>query len=252
VPFPSPHAPIIPNDEFDGKSQAGPYGDFVVQTDDACGRILAAIEQIGQMENTIVVFSADNGSEYYAYARDDKFDHWSSAPFRGVKRDIYEGGHHVPFLVRWPGVTKAGAVSDALISQVDFMATVASLVGYELPRNAAEDSHDFLPYLRGQTKAGPRRSMVHNTYANRYAVREGDWVLVDTKTGDERPVPAAWNKKHNQPPDDDAPSELYNLRQDPQQRRNLAAKHPERVQALQALLRTLREKGYSAPRLDVQ
>ena len=250
VPFPSPHAPIIPNDAFDGTSQAGPYGDFVVQTDDACGRILAALDQIGATENTIVIFTADNGAENYAYARDATYDHWSSAPFRGVKRDLYEGGHHVPFLVRWPGVTQPGRVSPALISQVDFMATLASVVGYGLPRDAAEDSHDFLAYLRGEAEAGPRRSMVHNTYANRYAVRDGDWVLVATKTGDERPVPAAWNAKHRQPADDDQPFELYHLEQDPQQRHNLATQHPERVAALQTLLQTLRDRGHSAPRLD--
>lgn len=252
VPFPSPHAPIIPNDEFDGRSSAGPYGDFVVQTDDACGRVLAALEQIGQADNTIVVFTADNGAEYYAYARDAKHDHWSSAPFRGVKRDIYEGGHHVPFLLRWPGVTAPGRVSDALVSQVDLMATFASVVGYELPRNAAEDSHDFLPYLRGEVETGPRRSLVHNTYANRYAMRDGDWVLIDTATGDERPVPAAWMLKHRQPADDDQPVELHNLKEDPQQRHNLAGQHPERVHAMQALLRAIRDKGNSAPRLDAR
>ncbi|MEM1442361.1 MAG: arylsulfatase, partial [Verrucomicrobiota bacterium] len=101
--FPSPHAPIIPNDEFDGKSEAGPYGDFVYETDDSCGRILAAIEEIGEAENTIVIFSADNGPEKYAYARDETYGHWSAEPLRGLKRDIYEGGHRVPYIVKWPG-----------------------------------------------------------------------------------------------------------------------------------------------------
>jgi len=250
VPFPSPHAPIIPNDEFDGKSQAGPYGDFVFQTDDACGRILKAIEDIGQTDNTIVIFSADNGSEFYAYTRDEKFDHWSSAPFRGVKRDIYEGGHHVPFIIRWPGVTKRGGMSDALISQVDLMATLAAMVGYDLPRNSAEDSHDFLPYLRGQVETGPRRSMVHNTQKDLYALRESDWVLIATKSGTTRPAPAKWTAKHTQPADDDQPVELYHLKEDLQQRHNLAAKHPERVQTMRALLKKLRDQGHSAPRLD--
>ena len=99
--FPSPHAPIVPTDEFDGKSQAGPYGDFVFQTDWTCGQLLNALDRNGLTENTIVVFTSDNGPERYAYARDRKFDHWSAAPFRGLKRDIYEGGHHVPFVIRW-------------------------------------------------------------------------------------------------------------------------------------------------------
>ena len=154
LPFPSPHAPIIPTDEFDGKSKAGPFGDYVVQTDDSCGQILAALRDAGLEQNTIVVFSADNGPEIYAYQRDETYDHWSAEPFRGLKRDIYEGGHHVPFVIKWPGVTKPGAVTPALISQVDLMATFASLLDYETPTDSAEDSYDFLPFL--SVKRAPR------------------------------------------------------------------------------------------------
>jgi arylsulfatase A len=250
VPFPSPHAPIIPNDEFDGKSKAGAFGDFVVQTDDACGQILAALREAGLEGNTIVVFSADNGAEIFAHERDKKFDHWSSGPFRGIKRDIYEGGHRVPFVIRWPGVVKAGGVSAALISQIDLMATFAALTGYELPRTSAEDSHDFLPYLRDPSVKPPRTTMVHNTLKNAYAIRHGDWLLVDAKTGNARPVPAAWMKKHDTPPDDGLPVELYDLAKDPGQRKNLADAHPEKVVELQALLKKTREQGHSAPRLE--
>lgn len=250
VPFPSPHEPIVPAHEFDGKSKAGPFGDYVVQTDDACGQILAAIEEIGATPNTIVIFSSDNGAEIYAYARDKKYDHWSSAPFRGLKRDIYEGGHHVPLVIKWPGVTKPGTVSDAMISQVDFVATFADLTGYELPEHSAEDSHDFLPFLKGDAKISPRTSIVHNTQANHYAIRDGDWLLIDAKTGYLRNPPKDWNEKHKQPADDEQPVELYNLKEDIQQRNNLAAGNPEKVAAMQALLKKLREQGYSAPRLD--
>ncbi len=250
VPFPSPHAPIIPNDEFDGKSKAGAFGDFVVQTDDACGQILTALREAGLEKNTIVVFSADNGAEIFAHERDKKFDHWSSGPFRGIKRDIYEGGHRVPFLIRWPGVVKAAGVSAALISQVDLMATFAALTGYDLPRTSAEDSHDFLPYLRDPSVKSPRTTMVHNTLKNAYAIRHRDWLLVDAKTGDARPVPAGWMKKHDTPPDDGLPVELYDLAKDPGQRKNLAAAHPETVAELQALLKKTRGQGHSAPRLE--
>lgn len=249
--YPSPHAPIIPNDEFDGMSRAGPYGDFVVETDHSVGQLLTALEESGLSESTIIVFSSDNGPENYAYARDEKFDHWSSAPFRGLKRDLYEGGHHVPFLIQWPGVTKPGSVSGALISQVDLMATFSALVGYAVPDNSAEDSHDFLPYLRGDTSTGPRTSMVHNTNPNHYALREGEWLLIDAPTGyTSRKAPPEWNRKHGQPDDDGQAVELYHLKQDPGQRHNLAAEHPERVESLRALLKRLREQGYSAPRLD--
>ncbi|MBX3421348.1 MAG: arylsulfatase [Pirellulaceae bacterium] len=250
VPFPSPHAPIIPNDEFDGKSLAGPFGDFVFQTDDACGRILNAIEDIGQSENTIIIFTSDNGPENYAYARDEKYDHWSSAPFRGLKRDIYEGGHHVPFLIRWPGVTQPGSLSDALISQVDLMATFAALLHYELPNDSAEDSHNFLPYLSGQSEQGPRTSIVHNTQKDHYALRDGDWLLIDARSGyTGHKAPDGWKAKHGHPAEDELPVELYHLKEDIGQRHNLAAQHPQRVECMQTLLKSIRAQGYSAPRL---
>ncbi|MFM1768982.1 MAG: Arylsulfatase [Verrucomicrobiota bacterium] len=249
--FPSPHAPIIPNDAFDGKSKAGPYGDFVVQTDDACGQMLAALREAGLADNTIVVFSADNGPENYAYARDEKYEHWSAAPFRGLKRDLYEGGHHVPFLLKWPGVTKAGAVSDALLSQVDLMATFAALVQFDLPRQSAEDSFNFLPWLQGKTAAPPRTTLIHNTNAKHYAIRDGQWLLVDAPSGHtSRQPPAAWVKKHRQPPDDPQPVELYNLKDDLGQRHNLAAQHPDQVARLKALLKKLQDQGHTAPRLN--
>ncbi len=245
--FPSPHAPIIPNDEFDGKSKAGAYGDFVYQTDWCCGKLLEALEEAGKAENTIVIFSADNGAERYAYARDEKFGHWSSGPFRGLKRDVYEGGHHVPFLVRWPGVVKPG-VSDALVSQIDVMATLAALTGYDLPADAAEDSHDLLPLLKGGAES-PRAAHVHNTYKNQYAVRHGEWVLVNAKNGYVSKGYDKWEKARGYPEDDKQPVELYNLKDDPGQKHNVAAEHPERVAELKALLAKIREDGHSAPRL---
>jgi arylsulfatase A len=241
VPFPSPHAPIIPNDAFDGKSGAGPYGDFVHETDDACGRILKALDEIGQTENTLVLFTADNGPENYCLERREKFGHWSSAPLRGQKRHIHEGGHRVPTVLRWPGVIKPGSTSSSLFAQTDLMATLASLVGYALPKNAAEDSFDFLPYLRGETARGPRTAMVHNTNANAYAIREGDWVLVHVRPSGAKARQEGGGRTER--------IELHNLREDISQTRNLAAQHPERVQALQALLDKLYAQGHSAPRL---
>ncbi len=246
--YPGPHAPIIPNDKFDGKSEAGPYGDFVVEIDDSIGQLLQALEDSGQADNTIVLFTADNGPEKYAYARDEKFDHWSAKPFRGLKRDIYEGGHHVPFIIKWPGVAKAGRVSDALVSQIDFMATIAAATGYELPDDQAEDSHNLLPHLQG--KAGKvRDTHIHNTRANSFAIRHGDWLLVADKHGYMSGRNAKWETKHKYPADDKSPVELYNLSSDIGQRANLAKANPERVAELKALLAKIREQGHSAPRL---
>jgi len=247
--FPSPHAPIIPNDEFDGKSKAGPYGDFVFETDDACGKLLRALEESGQADDTIVIFTADNGPEKYAYARDEKFDHWSSHPLRGLKRDIYEGGHHVPFIVRWPGVTESGSESDALVSQIDIMATLASAVGFELPDDCAEDSHNLLPALEDKSQS-VRETHVHNTFKDKYAIRHGDWLLVDHKDGYHSGRVKEWEKRHDYQSDNESSVELYNLREDIGQRKDLSQKEPSKVAELQSLLSKIRKQGYSAPRLE--
>ena len=247
--YPAPHAPIIPNDAFDGKSKAGPYGDLVNETDDSIGQLLKALKDSGQAENTIVIFTADNGPEHYAYARDEKYDHWSAHPLRGLKRDIYEGGHHVPFIIKYPGVTKAGSVNETLVSQIDFMATIASVVGFELPeKNAAEDSHDLLPLLKGDAKS-VRTTHIHNTSKGRYAIRDGDWVLVDTKSGYVSRRDKNWEKKHGYPEEESREPKLYNLKKDIGQRNDVAAKHAKKVKEMQALLKKIREQGYSAPRL---
>lgn len=250
--LPSPHAPIIPNDKFDGKSQAGAYGDFVYESDDACGQLLRVLEESGQAENTIVIFSSDNGPERYAYERSEKFDHWSSSPFRGLKRDIYEGGHHVPLIIRYPGVTKPGETSDALVSQIDLMATLAAVVDYNLPNDQAEDSHNLLPVLAGATHKA-RRAHVHNTKTNRFAIRSSEWVLINADHGYTRGVreeEKRWLKQHGYPADDDQLVELYNLTEDVGQRHNVAADHPEKVAELQRFLTQIRELGHSAPRLE--
>lgn len=244
-PLPSPHAPIVPTDEFDGRSQAGAYGDFVVQTDWSCGQLLEALKRSGHADNTIVIFTADNGPEKYAYARVENSDHWSAAPFRGLKRDIYEGGHHVPFVVRWPGVLEPGSVSSALISQIDIMATLAALLEYDLPSEAAEDSFNFLPLWRGQESAGPRTTHVHNTRKDHYAIRHHSLVLVDAPNGYVSGRNARWETRFDYPKSSEDSVQLFDLSIDPGQKNNLANEHPDRVAALQKLLRSIRRSGYS-------
>lgn len=247
--YPSPHAPIIPNDEFDGKSQAGPYGDFVYETDHSIGQLLQALEDSGQAQNTLVIFSADNGPEGYAYQRDVTYDHWSAHPLRGLKRDVYEGGHRVPFVIRYPGVTEPGAVCGALVSQVDLMATLAAVVKYDLPRkNAAEDSHDLLPLLKGETTKG-REIHVNNTFAHTWALRAGDWLLLTGRSGHHSGVGKGWKEKHGYPREESAKPRLFNLKKDPGQRVDLAGQHPDRVKTMALLLDEIRARGHSAPRL---
>jgi len=241
VPFNSPHAPIVPAAEFTGMSQAGGYGDFMAQTDAHAGRILRALAENGFAENTIVIFTADNGSERYAYERIHNHGHRSSGPLRGLKRDLYEGGHRLPFIVRWPGVVKPGTVSDALLSQVDLMATLAAAVGAPLPANTAHDSHNLLATWKDNAPS-PRRTLIHNTMANAYAVRHDQWVLIAAKTGAHSPVPA-WFNQENGYVAHDQPGELYNLAEDLAQKRNLYAENPAKVAELTQLLARVRQKG---------
>ncbi len=247
--YPSPHAPIIPNDQFDGISQAGAYGDFVYETDHSIGQLLDALEKSGKADNTLVIFSADNGAEHYAYARDVKFGHWSSHPLRGLKRDFYEGGHRVPLIVRWPDEFPSSRVCDALVSQIDLMATLAAIIDYELPDSAAVDSNDMTPLWRGKVDS-VRTSHVHNTSPNRYGIRDEHWLLIDSRDGYVSSRNVDWEKRHGYPQDDELPVELYNLKIDLGQRDNLAAQHPQIVEQLRQRLLQIQNQGHSAARLE--
>ena len=244
-PFTAPHAPIVPTDEFKDSSQAGGYGDFVTQVDDTVGQVLKALEASGFADNTLVIFTCDNGPEHYAFERIRKFEHRSMGPLRGVKRDIWEGGHRVPTIVRWPGKVPAGEVSDALVSQIDTMATLAELIGHELPAGAAEDSHSLLPLLQG-AESSPRKSLVHNTRRDHYAIRQGDWLLIDAPSGDLTRRPE-WYRKRAAFAKNPHPGALYNLREDLGQRTNLYAKHPDRVAQMKKLLAQTRQQGEVRP-----
>jgi arylsulfatase A len=157
-----------------------------------------------------------------------------------LKRHIYEGGHRVPTIISWPAVIKSGSVADTLFAQTDLMATFAAITATDLPDNAAEDSYNFLPYLRGEVKQGPRTSMVHNTNANAYAIREGEWVLVNVVP---KSAPSSKGKKNA------GKAELYQLKEDIGQTNDLASQHPERIKAMQELLDQTYSQGFSSPRL---
>lgn len=247
VAFPSPHAPIIPNDEYRGKSEAGPYGDFVFETDAMAGRILRALEQYGFSENTIIIFTADNGPERYAYDRLKHFDHWSSGTLRGLKRDVWEGGHRVPFVVTWPGKIQPGSRSEEIVSQVDIAATLAEVIGYELAPNQAMDSYDLTPVLFQQERSGPIRvATVQNTYKDVFALRQGSWVYIDAASGEHSASPDWFNQERGYKAQD-TPGLLYELGTDPAQQTNLFARHPEKVAEMKTLLERYRQGEPCAP-----
>ncbi|MBI1247886.1 sulfatase-like hydrolase/transferase [bacterium] len=241
VPFNSPHAPIVPTKEFEGKSQAGPFGDFVNMTDAMAGKILQAIKDNGFEDNTIVIFTADNGAEKYAYDRVKNYGHWSSTPFRGVKRDLYEGGHHVPFVVKWPGHVQPDSVNDSMVSQVDIMATLGAIVGTSIPDNQAIDSYNQLAVWTAGEES-PRSSIVHNTFDKAYAIRDGQWLFINAKTGAHSKTPK-WFDDERGYVEDGLPGELYDLKNDVDQKHNLYAEKPALVKQLKEKLESIRSHG---------
>jgi arylsulfatase A-like enzyme len=239
--LPSPHAPIIPNDEFDGKSQAGGYGDFMVQTDWVAGQVLKALKEKGLEDNTIIIFSSDNGTEAYAWKRAEKYGHFSMGNFRGLKRDVWEGGHHVPLVIKWPNQIEAGAISNELISQIDIMATMANIIGIDLPENAAPDSYNFMPVLKGEEYNSPiREATIHNTYASKWGVRKGDWLYINNPSGGHRELPESF-KELSGYTDFDTPGLLFNMKNDSEQRINLYEKYPKRIEELDKLIKEYRK-----------
>ncbi|MCA9189975.1 MAG: sulfatase-like hydrolase/transferase [Planctomycetales bacterium] len=237
-PWTSPHAPIVPTAEWQGKTKAGGFGDFMAESDWCAGQVLQALDENGFRENTLVIFTADNGPERYAYDRIRNFQHRSMGELRGLKRDIWDGGHRVPLVIRWPGVVPAGRVSGELISQVDFMATVAAIVGAVLPDSAADDSLNQLDLIKGASSSARTRH-VHNTNKDHYAIRKDNWVLINAPTGAVSQVPK-WFDEQFAYSKDEHPAALYNLNDDIAQRKNLFAEFPQKVAELRADLDALR------------
>ncbi|SOE23665.1 Sulfatase [Spirosomataceae bacterium TFI 002] len=234
--LPSPHAPIIPNDEFIGTSKAGAYGDFVVQTDWVAGEVLKALKENGFEENTLVIFTSDNGPENYAFARAENFGHFSMGDFRGLKRDVWEGGHHVPFIAKWPNKIKSGSVTNELISQIDIMNTVANILEVNLPGMAAPDSYNLLPVFFEKEYSKPlREATVHNTYANKWGIRKGDWLYINYKDGEQNRMPESFKKLRDYE-DFTTAGLLFNMKIDPYQRVNLYDENPDKVKELSEML----------------
>lgn len=235
--LPSPHAPIVPNSEFKGKSSAGGYGDFMFQTDFVVGELLNALDAHDLSDNTLVVFTSDNGPENYAIARYMKTGHNSSGGLRGFKRDIWEAGHRVPFIVRWPGKVKADSVVTDTISQIDLFKTLSSISGATLSEHIARDSLNMLPlWLNGRTKQPIRNVTIHNTFPNRYAIRIGDWVYLNST----RNMKLA--KDYNDSlgfPQFTTSDLLFNLKEDLGQKVNLASQEAARVKEMKARLEAI-------------
>ena len=250
----SPHSPIVPNPSFCGKSGIGPYGDFVCEVDWAVGKVTAALENAGIRDNTLVVFTSDNGPEDRVpddegvYERARRSHHYSMWQLRGIKRDVWEGGHRVPFIASWPAIIPAGRCCDQLISLTDLMATCANISGQDLPADAGEDSISMLPLLRGQTDRPTREYAVHHSASGKFAVRNGEWVLIDAPDGSDNNEPE-WFKKERDYTAHDCPAELFHLGEDLSERYNRYREQQGIVQKLMGVLQQAKSVGCTTSEL---
>jgi arylsulfatase A-like enzyme len=247
------HLPSFPGKDFRGRTKAGPHGDFIFQFDAVVGRLMKKLEELGVADDTLVMISSDNGPELPTVQDMRKtYRHDGAHPWRGVKRDNWEGGHRVPFIVRWHGAVKAGAKSAQVVNLTDIMATCAEIVGYKLPKEAAEDSTSLLPVLTGELpESKPLREFTIQQALRGNSIRTGKWKFLDHKGsgGNNYEKDGYWGASMFALPEKapDAPGQLYDLEKDPGERENLYLEHPEVVERLQKKLDEVVESGRSVP-----
>jgi arylsulfatase A-like enzyme len=247
------HLPSFAADAFKGKTKAGPHGDFIFELDHVVGELMRALDKHGLAENTLVVFSSDNGPEVpTVISMRNDHEHDGARPWRGVKRDNWEGGHRVPFIARWPGKVSPGSRSEQTICLTDLMATCAAIVEADLPNDAAEDSYDLLPVLLGAAGDKPlRQYTLHQTMSLALAIRHGPWKYLDHRGsgGNNYSLDGGWGMKLFALPEraPEAPGQLYRLDEDPGETTNLYFKHPEIVKELKAKLEEFKVSGRSVP-----
>jgi len=233
-PLTTPHEPIRPSERFQGKSGINAWADLMLETDWAVGEVLAALDRHKLAGNTLVIFAGDNGHTGYAGLKELLASgHKPCLAFRGYKAAIYEGGHRVPFLARWPGKIRPGSVRCDLICLNDIMRTCASIIGARLPATAAEDSCDILPELLGRASGrNSSRAVVHHSGDGVFAIRRGPWKLIPEQASPDQPGLVR-------------PGELYNFEEDISETRNVIGEHPALVRELSALLEKYRWEGRS-------
>ncbi len=235
LPLTGPHTPWVPTPEFAGKSKVGPYGDFVMQTDALVGRLAEALERTGLAKNTLLVVTSDNGS-HWPEGDIQRWGHRSNGPWRGQKADIHEGGHRVPFLVRWPGKVAPGSSSAVTACLSDLFATCLSVAGVPMSPDSGEDSFDLVPVLTGKG-AFARPYTIHHSAQGMFAIREGAWKLIEGQGS------GGFTRVRVEP--GEPPGQLYHLADDPAETRNLFAEKPDVLARLTGLLKKCRESGRS-------
>jgi arylsulfatase A len=240
VPFSAPHTPWLPTKEFAGKSKAGHYGDFTTQVDWCVGEIMKALDRTGAAKNTLIIVTSDNGS-HWRQQDVKQYKHDAHNGRRGMKADIHEAGHRVPFIARWPGKIKPGSISHQTICLTDFTATAAAVVGHDIPNDAAEDSYNLLPVLLGKTGDKPiREATVHHSLSGMFAIRKGRWKLVlGLGSG------GFTNPRNIKPKPAGPKGQLYDLEADPSEKNNVWSQQPKVVAELTTLLKQYRASDRS-------
>ena len=238
IPLSSPHAPIAPSEEWQGKSGLGAYADFVMQTDDVVRQILVSLDEAGLAENTLVFFTTDNGTSRAAPVTELRSQGYDPTyRLKGRKSDAWEGGHRVPFVIRWPGVIKPGSTSDDTIVHNNLLATVADILKVEVPDDAGADSFSILPLLQGRIDGEPTHPyVIHHSTKGCFAIRQGKWKLVACQGS------GGYSKG-----DDGQPAQLYDLEADPYEQVNLIRTEPKQAGYLADLLELAVANGRSNP-----
>ena len=240
LPLAAPHTPWAPTGPHLGTSGAGSYGDFVSMVDAEMGRVFSTLRELGIEENTIVFFTSDNGP-FWTPALIEQYGHRAAGNKRGMKADSWEGGHRIPFIVRWPGNIVPGAVNHATISLTNLMATAADLVGSELPFDAGEDSHSILPLLMGADPAlYPDPALIQHSSKGFFVVREGPWKLILGRGSGGFSAPVTYSPRGGE-----APGQLYHLDDDPKETQNLYQQQPDKVKELHGILEKFKSEGRS-------
>jgi len=233
-PLTAPHTPVLPTDSAKGRSQAGDYGDFVVQVDDTVGAIVHVLQKLNLLQNTLIFFTSDNGSVMLPM---NEFGHLPNDGLRGRKSDVWDGGHRIPFISHWPATGVKGKICQETICLTDLMATCAEIAKMSMPENAGEDSFSLLPLIQGKAVAeGWRAATIHHSSEGLFAIRRGRWKLIEGRGS------GGWSSKGTA---EDPAGQLYDMQSGLDEKRNLYLEKPELVREMMTLLETMRSCGRS-------
>jgi arylsulfatase A-like enzyme len=238
-PLTAPHTPWLPTGDANGKSKAGRYGDFVTMVDDAVGAVVDALEKAGKLDNTLIIVTSDNGSNWTPEDK-QKYAHRANYIYKGQKADIYEGGHRVPYIAKWKGVIPAGFESNQTMCTTDLFASIAGLLNNSKVDNGAEDSYNLWPAYTANVAEPIREATVHHSFNGMFSIRKGKWKYTSHLGSGGFTKP-----KSLEPKEGEAPGTLYDMVNDPKEENNLYDKHPEVVEELSQLLEKYKNQGYS-------